>query len=519
MNQAQIKELLPFMTDDEKAEISHLLTVNAPIWTPLSGPQTRALESEADIIFYGGAAGGGKTDLEIGLALTEHKKSIIFRKEGTQLQGIYDRLTEILGSRDGFAKMDKIWRLSDRQIEFGAITNKGDEQKYQGRPHDLKCFDELPHFSEAEFRFLCGWLRSTDPNVRCRIIGAGNPPTTSEGEWVKRFWAPWLDADHPDPAADGELRWFAVIDGEDVEMENGDPYEYEYADGKKETITPKSRTFIRSKIQDNPYLMDTGYMATLQALPEPLRSQMLYGSFDAGTEDDAWQVIPTAWVQAAMDRWTDRSPKGPMDSLGADIACGGNDNTVLSPRHGNWFDNLQKHKGIDTPDGAATSALIMAMRRDQAPVHMDVIGWGKDTHTHLVENGIHTIPVNGANKSDERSLAPKGYHPSGADDGSMGFYNFRAQLYWQMREELDPSNDNGICLPPDNRLRAQLCAHRWKLTSRGIQVLSKDDVKELLGESPDSSDAVVMANMKTPKTFEDLGQTQQMDNDFDVFAT
>ena len=35
-------------------------------------------------------------------------------------------------------------------------------------------------------------------------------------------------------------------------------------------------------------------MATLQSLPEPLRSQMLYGDFNAGTEDDSMQVIPTA---------------------------------------------------------------------------------------------------------------------------------------------------------------------------------------------------------------------------------
>jgi hypothetical protein len=29
-------------------------------------------------------------------------------------------------------------------------------------------------------------------------------------------------------------------------------------------------------------------------MPEPLRSQMLYGDFTVGAEDDAWQVIPSA---------------------------------------------------------------------------------------------------------------------------------------------------------------------------------------------------------------------------------
>jgi hypothetical protein len=42
---------------------------------------------------------------------------------------------------------------------------------------------------------------------------------------------------------------------------------------------------------------------TLQSLPEPLRSQMLYGDFRAGVQDDPWQVVPTAWVEAAMARW------------------------------------------------------------------------------------------------------------------------------------------------------------------------------------------------------------------------
>ena len=33
---------------------------------------------------------------------------------------------------------------------------------------------------------------------------------------------------------------------------------------------------------DNPYYMASGYIATLQSLPEPLRSQMLFGDFLAG---------------------------------------------------------------------------------------------------------------------------------------------------------------------------------------------------------------------------------------------
>lgn len=83
------------------------------------------------------------TDLILGLSLTAHKKSIIFRRNGTELTGILDRLHgEILGNKDGFNGKDNIQRLpKGRQIEFGACPNVGDERKYQGRPHDLKCVE------------------------------------------------------------------------------------------------------------------------------------------------------------------------------------------------------------------------------------------------------------------------------------------------------------------------------------------------------------------------------------------
>jgi hypothetical protein len=48
-------------------------------------------------------------------------------------------------------------------------------------------------------------------------------------------------------------------------------------------IRPKSRTFLPAFVQDNPYLMATDYVTTLQGLPEPMRSQLLFGDFSVGT--------------------------------------------------------------------------------------------------------------------------------------------------------------------------------------------------------------------------------------------
>jgi hypothetical protein len=473
------------LSAEEKSEIDRL--ISGEVWLPLPGPQTDALESEADVIFYGGSAGGGKTDLLLGAALTQHHRSIIFRREGTQLQGIYDRLAEIVGSRDGFNSQSKIWRLPEQQVEFGSCQHLGDEQAYQGRPHDLKGFDEITHFLEIQFRFLCGWKRTTKKGQRCRVICTGNPPTDSDGQWVLEYWGPWLDKDYPNPAQPGEIRWFAMIDGKDTEVESGDVFEH-----KGEQIRPQSRTFIPSKVEDNVFLMETDYKATLQALPEPLRSQMLKGDFSAGMEDDPWQVIPTQWVEDAMARWTPQGRTGEMDSVGADPARGGKDETVIATRYGNWFDELNVYPGSETPNGPAVASLVVMHRRDGAPVHVDVIGIGSSVYDHLSENNIQTVPINNAEGSQRCDKS-----------GKLRFVNKRAETWWTLRECLDPRSRMDIALPPDRKLKADLTAPRWKLVQRGIQIEDKEELKKRIGRSPDRGDAVVMANIATPKDIDD----------------
>lgn len=482
---AEIKELLPLMTAEEAAELDALLA--GDVWLPLPGPQTDAYHCQADELFYGGAAGGGKTELLIGVALTEHRKTIIFRREAPQLQGILDRLhQDILKSRDGYNGQEKIQRLpGGRQIEFGSCPNVGDEQKYQGRPHDLIGFDEITHFHESQYRFISGWLRTTQKNQRCRIIATGNPPTDSDGEWVIRHWGAWLDELHPHPAKPGELRWYAQVDGKEEARPDGTPFTH-----NSETITPKSRTFIPSRVQDNVFLMETGYMSQLQAMPEPLRSQMLDGNFKAGLGDDPWQVIPTAWVKAAQDRWRpDGHGNAPMDSMGVDVARGGRDQTIISRRHGGWFDTLLTYPGSSTPDGPAVCALVIINLRDAAPVHVDVIGIGASVHDHLVGNGVQSVAINGA----ERFVATD-------KTGVLKFRNKRAGLYWRLREYLDPKNGENIQLPPDSELRADLCSARWKLTPSGVLIESKEDLIKRIGRSPDKGDAVIYASEITHKS-------------------
>src|SRR5262245_39885135 len=155
-------------------------------WLPDSEnrPQVKAYHSKADLLLYGGAAGGGKTDLLIGLALTAHRRSVIFRRAYVDLRGVEQRLIEILASRDGYNAADMALERAGGRVGFGALEKPGSEFGWQGRPHDFIGFDEGAQLAEAKVRFVMGWLRSTTEGLRCRVVIASNPPVGGEGEWL-----------------------------------------------------------------------------------------------------------------------------------------------------------------------------------------------------------------------------------------------------------------------------------------------------------------------------------------------
>jgi len=485
----ELDAVIEGMTDAELRHYGTEMLKEQPIWMPLPGPQTAAAECLADVTLYGGAAGGGKSDLAIGLAMTEHRRTLFVRQEATQLLGVYDRVSDILGGRDGFSGQNKIWRFNTgkaRQMQFGGVPNPGDENKFQGNPRDLLVLDEAANLREEQVRFLMGWVRTTIPGQRCRTLMCSNPPTAAEGMWIIDFFGPWLDPQHHNRAEPGELRWFATIAGEDLEVESGDTFLH-----NEELITPMSRTFIPSRITDNPYLTGTGYMTTLQSLPEPLRSQMLYGDFLAGVEDDAWQVIPTAWVQAAMDRWTPEGEHAAMDAMGVDVSRGGMDESILAPRHGNWFAPLTVIPGHEVPDGPTLVGRIVSIRRNGCPVQVDAIGVGTSVVDTLRENEIQCEPMTGSESSNavrDRT-------------GTFRYRNKRAMWHWQFREVLDPASGNNIALPPDNKLKADLCAPTFEIHEGNVlQVEGKKHIIKRLGRSTDRGDAVIYANVHIQKS-------------------
>ena len=457
----------------------------AGLWTPRSEPQRLALESEADELYYGGAAGGGKTDLLIGAALTQHRHAVLFRREYAQHSAIIDRVTEVLApiaDQVSYNGTDRRWRLpGSRFLELGAAQHEDSVRKWRGRPHDGKFFDELPEFTEQQYLFFSGWARTTIPGQRVRTIGAGNPPTDTDGEWVISRWGPWLDEQHPYPALPGELRWFVRIDDKDTEVEG--PTRIEHGG---ETLYPRSRTFIPARLDDNLYLSrDPSYRATLQALPEPLRSQLLYGDHAIGLQDDAWQVIPSAWVRAAQARWTPERPAGvPLMQLGIDVAQGGADNTVIAKRYGTWFAAPEVHPGISVPSASHNAEHVRRALNEGGVATIDSDGIGASTYFLLAPAmPQHVAAYRGSARTTMRDRS-----------GVLTFVNQRAAAWWALRDALDPAHGSQLALPPSRELRAELCAPRYEKQASGIKLEDKDETKKRIGRSPDLGDAYVMAN-------------------------
>jgi hypothetical protein len=128
--------------------------------------------------------------------------------------------------------------------------------------------------------------------------------------------------------------------------------------------------------------------------------------------------------------------------------------------------------------------MVLRKRKNNCPVVVDVGGgFGGASLVLFKENGIPCRQFNGASQSTAKTK-----------DGTLSFFNKRAEAWWRFREELDPDQQGGsaIFLPPDPRLLADLTAPTWEMTTRGVKVESKEDIKDRLSRSPDRGDAVVM---------------------------
>src|ERR1700753_2025389 len=163
------------MTQDKESQSTYN-------WMPATAAQKAALDSEADILFFGGSAGSLKTETMLMDAVQEyenpHLRAIIFRSSFVEMTDLIDktrRLYAPLGG--GFVGSPKwTWTFpSGATIRFAYMKTDDDVWKYLGPRYSFIGFDESTLHTEKQVRNILGRLSSTDPSLRLRVRLTSNP--------------------------------------------------------------------------------------------------------------------------------------------------------------------------------------------------------------------------------------------------------------------------------------------------------------------------------------------------------
>lgn len=268
------------------------------ILRPQPGPQEAFAASPADIVIYGGSAGGGKSFALLLEPLRHianpYFRCAIFRRDYAQTMrpgGLWDEACKIYipCGADAIKGNAEFRFPSGAVISFCHLHLDSDIYTWQGSQVPLIEFDELTHFTAEQFWYMFSRNRSTS-GIRPYVRASCNPELDS---WVEHLLNWWINQDEaspdyglPIPSRSGVLRWFIRID---------DAFEWaDSADDLKErfgaSVTPKSLTFIPAKLTDNKILMDAdpGYMANLQSQTRVERARLLDGNWKAAPNPGDW---------------------------------------------------------------------------------------------------------------------------------------------------------------------------------------------------------------------------------------
>ncbi len=347
-------------------------------------------------------------------------------------------------------------------IAQGRKPNDYDAEAFQGihARWVLVALDEacgIPGKSEDKPQSLWDAADSLLANDECRMIAIGNPDDpTSEFERVCRPGSGW------------NVIWISAFDTPNF---TGEPV--------PEWLTHElvGHTWVEEKRKELAQDWQWNEDHTLCVPPpdknledvHPLWVSKVLGRFPKRGQKNG--LIPIPWVEQAMDRQVD--PDSPCE-LGVDIAAGG-DASATALRRGQHIRIISEDHNPDTME--TTGKIIIEMHEYRAnPVKVDLGSMGKGVFDRGVELGYPFVGINfgGEPRDKER------------------FINFRAEMYWGLRERFEAGTID--IDPEDRQLIKELTDVRFKVTSSGkVQIEAKDEMKRRLGRSPDRADAVALA--------------------------
>lgn len=271
---------------------------------PQPGPQTAFLSSRADIVIYGGAAGGGKSYALL-LEPTRHIAnrgfgSVIFRRKLTDIVkegGLWDEASGLYPAMGAVPRGGNVLDFrfpSGATIAFGHLQTEETLLDWHSAQIALELFDELTTFTQRQFFYMLTRNRSTC-GVRPYVRATCNPDADS---WVARLIAWWWDPETGYPISarrwdrvaprwrgverSGVIRWFIKID-EDLHWfdTRKEAIAWRETMGLPDDLNPKSLTFIAATLDDNKRLLeqDPAYKANLYAQDRVTRERLLGGNW------------------------------------------------------------------------------------------------------------------------------------------------------------------------------------------------------------------------------------------------